>query len=49
MEKSLKDQHNNEMNSMIEKFNKEYAEAPKPSSELLNLFKILENLKRQME
>ena len=34
---------------MIEKFHKEYPEAPKPSTELLNLNKILENLKKQRE
>jgi hypothetical protein len=45
----MKDQHNSDMNSLIEKFNKEYPEAKKPSAELLNLYKILENLKRQME
>lgn len=49
MEKNLKEQHTNEMNSMVEKFHKEYPEAPKPSTELLNLNKILENLKKQRE
>jgi len=49
LEKSLRDQQMNEMNSMIEKFHKEYPEAPKPSTELLNFTKILENLKKQRE
>jgi hypothetical protein len=49
LEKNLKDQHNNEMNSMIEKFHKEYPDSPKPSAELLNYTKILENLKKQRE
>lgn len=49
LEKNLRDQHYNEMNSMIEKFHKEYPDAPKPSAELLNFTKILENLKKQRE
>jgi hypothetical protein len=49
IEKNLKDNHNNELNSVIEKFHKEYPDAPKPSAELLNLNKILENLKKQRE
>lgn len=38
-----------EMNNTIEVFNKEYPEVPKPSAELLNLNKILDNLKKQRE
>ena len=49
LEKNLRDQHNNEMNSMIEKFHKDYPDTPKPSAELLNYNKILENLKKQRE
>ena len=49
LEKNLKDSHFNEMNAMIEKFHKEYPDAPKPSAELLNFNKILENLKKQRE
>lgn len=49
LEKNMRDQHYNEMNAMIEKFHKEYPDAPKPSAELLNYNKILENLKKQRE
>ena len=49
LDKNLKDQHNNELNSLIEKFHKEYPDAPKPSTEILNFNKILENLKKQRE
>ena len=49
LEKNYKEQHNNELNILLEKFQKEYPESPKSSPEILNYNKILENLKKQKE
>ena len=49
LERNLRDQQYKEMNFSIEVFNKEYPTKPKPSTELLNFEKILENLKNQRE
>ncbi len=48
-EKNLREQHNKELNFTIESFNKIYPDVPKASPELLNYYKILENLKKQRE
>jgi len=49
LERNLRDQQHKEMNATIELFNKEYPTNPKPSAEILNFEKILENLKKQRE
>ena len=48
-EKNLRDSQTKEMNNTIDTFNKEYPDVPKPSAELLNYSKILDNLKKQRE
>jgi hypothetical protein len=48
-ENSLKMQQQKEIESKIEEFNKTYPEFPKPSSEILDLNKKLENLVKQKE
>lgn len=49
LERNLKEQQYKEMITYIEDFNKEFPPNPKPSAELLNFEKILENSKKQRE
>ncbi len=48
-EKNLREQHDAEINSFIENFNQNYPQVSKPSVEILNLNKMLENLIKQKE
>jgi hypothetical protein len=49
LEKELRAQHDIEINTFIENFQQTYPQVPKPSVEILNLNKVLENLIRQKE
>lgn len=49
MEKNIREQHEVEINSLIENFNQNYPHVSKPSVEILNLNKMLENLIKQKE
>ena len=49
LEKNLRSQHEIELNSFIENFQATYPQISKPSVEILNLNKVLENLIRQKE
>ena len=49
LERNIRTQHEIEINSFIENFQSTYPQISKPSVELLNLNKVLENLVRQKE
>lgn len=49
LEKNLRNQHEIELNTFIENFQATYPQVSKPSVEILNLNKVLENLIRQKE
>lgn len=49
LEKNLRSQHDIEINSFIENFQATYPQISKPSAELLNLNKVLENLIKHKE
>ena len=49
MEKTLREQQESEISSFIENFNQTYPHISKPSVEILNLNKMLENLIKQKE
>ena len=49
LEKNLRSQHDIELNTFIENFQATYPQVSKPSVEILNLNKVLENLIRQKE
>jgi hypothetical protein len=49
IEKNITEQHEAEINSFIENFNQTYPHISKPSVEILNLNKIMENLIKQKE
>lgn len=49
LEKNLRSQHEIELNTFIENFQATYPQVSKPSVEILNLNKVLENLIRQKE
>jgi hypothetical protein len=49
LENNLKNQHEIELNTFIENFQASYPQVSKPSVEILNLNKVLENLIRQKE
>jgi hypothetical protein len=49
LEKNLRSQHEIEINAFIENFQQTYPQVCKPSVEILNLNKVLENLIKQKE
>jgi hypothetical protein len=49
LETNLRSQHDIELNTFIENFQESYPQVSKPSVEILNLNKVLENLIRQKE